>query len=55
MRNLFLQVPRITEEESNRLDQSHQDENGDEDELVVVGQGRILEEVTIKSIKSAVK
>lgn len=43
LRDLFLQVPRITEEESNRLDQSHQDENGDEDELVVVGQGRILE------------
>lgn len=37
MRHLFLQVPRITEKESDGLDQRHHDENGDEDELVVVG------------------
>lgn len=42
MNHLFLQVPSITEKESNSLDQSHQDENSDEDELVVVWQGRIL-------------
>lgn len=47
MHYLFLQVPRITEEESNGLYQSHQDEDGDQDELVVVGQGRILVEMTI--------
>lgn len=40
--DLFVQVPSITKKESNSLDQSHQDENGDEDELVVVWQGMIL-------------
>ncbi len=43
MHHLFLQVPSITEKESNGLDQRHQDENSDKDELVVVWQGRILE------------
>lgn len=42
MHHLFFQVPSITEKESNSLDQGHQDENGDEDEFVVVWQGMIL-------------
>lgn len=40
--HLFLQVPSITQIKSDDLDQSHQDENGDEDKLVVVRQDRVL-------------
>lgn len=51
MRHLFLQVPSITEKESNGLDQSHQDENSDQDELVVVWQRRILVEIIITTMR----
>lgn len=36
MHHLFLQVSSITKEESDSLNQSHQDENSDKDKLVVV-------------------
>lgn len=49
--NLFLQVPSITEIKSNGLDQSHHDENSHKDELVVVWQGRILQEMTITAMQ----
>lgn len=42
MQHLFLQVPSITEKESDSLNQGHQDEDGDEDEFIGVGQSRIL-------------
>lgn len=42
MQHLLLQVPCITQKESDNLNQSHQDEDGDEDEFIGVGQGRIL-------------
>lgn len=41
-----MQVPHITQIESNGLNQGHQDENGDKDELVVVWQEWILQPMT---------
>lgn len=43
MQHLLLQVPSITKKESDRLNQGHQDEDGNEDEFIGVGQSRILE------------
>lgn len=51
MPNLFLQVPSIAEIKSNGLNQSHHYENSDKDELVVVWQGRILEEITVTTMQ----
>lgn len=46
-----MQVPGITEIQSNGLNQSHQDEDSDKDELVVLWQGRILVEMTITTMQ----
>lgn len=40
--HLLLQVPSITQKESDNLNQGHQDEDGDEDEFIRVRQSRIL-------------
>lgn len=36
MEDLLLQVPSVTQKESDNLDQGHQDEDGDEDEFIRV-------------------
>lgn len=40
--DLFLQISCISQVEPDGFYESHEDEDGDEDELVVVGQSRIL-------------